>query len=72
MIQGSFGSPQPNEPKMKEEGNGILDLKWDSCRYILNEDTSNPRFCCVKVKKRPYCKEHADRCFLKPKKETKR
>ena len=54
-----------------EKKNGIIDLKWNTCRFILNKDTSRPEYCCELVTRRAYCEKHAKICYLPPKKETK-
>jgi len=56
---------------MRKKNNGIMDLKWSTCRYILNDDTSRPNYCCEQVTRRAYCEKHAKICYLPLKKETK-
>ena len=51
-----------------EKKNGIMDLKWGMCRYILNKDMSRPEYCCEPVTLRAYCEKHAKMCYLPLKK----
>lgn len=44
--------------------NSITRLRIDSCRYILNDDTSNPVYCCEPISRRSYCEAHAQICYM--------
>lgn len=46
--------------------NQILSLKYDECRFIINDDMSNPIFCRHTVEKVSYCWAHATMCYEKP------
>jgi hypothetical protein len=51
-----------------ELDNPITRLRMADCRYILNDDTSNPVYCCEPIDRRSYCKKHADICYTKKEK----
>ena len=56
-------SPTPsNNNKIKPVN--FLDLEPWSCRYIVNEDKTNPFFCGAPKEIRSYCKIHADLCYV--------
>jgi len=55
---------------MKDQQNGILSLRWWSCRYITNNDMSRPEYCCEKIVRGSYCQKHAKLCYLPPKKNN--
>ena len=55
---------------MRKKQNGIMDLNWQTCRYITNQDMSRPNYCCEKITRGSYCVYHARICYLPPK-ETK-
>jgi len=44
--------------------NPITRLRLGECRYILNDDTSKPVYCCEPIHRRSYCKKHADICYM--------
>lgn len=52
----------------KEKKNGIMALRWGTCRYILNKDMSQPEYCCEPVTRGAYCEKHARLCYQPPKK----
>jgi hypothetical protein len=41
----------------------IIDLKPHHCRFIKNDDTSKPIYCCKPVVARSYCAEHMKLCY---------
>ena len=43
---------------------GIMRLKVDHCRFILNDDTSKPVYCCEPISRRSYCEAHANICYM--------
>lgn len=47
-------------------------LKADNCRFILNDDTSQPVYCCEPIDRRSYCKQHADLCYMPPEPKRRR
>jgi hypothetical protein len=55
--------PTPSKNKKIKPVN-FLDLKPWSCRYIVNEDKTNPFFCGAPKEIRSYCKVHADLCYI--------
>lgn len=44
--------------------NQITRLRIDNCRFILNDDTSNPVYCCEPISRRSYCEAHALICYM--------
>jgi hypothetical protein len=52
--------------------NQITRLKITECRFILNDDTSKPVYCCEPIDRRSYCKKHADICYMPPEKKRDR
>jgi len=52
--------------------NATTHLRMSECRYILNDDTSNPVYCCEPIDRRSYCKRHADICYTLAKKGMRR
>jgi hypothetical protein len=56
--------PPPTPSKNKKiKPVSLLDLKPWSCRYIVNEDKTNPFFCGAPKEYISYCKVHADLCY---------
>lgn len=53
----------------KEKKNGIMALRWGTCRYILNKDLTQPEYCCEPVTRGAYCEKHARLCY-QPLKKT--
>jgi len=49
---------------MRKSKNDIMSLNWRTCRFILNDDTSRPKYCCEIVTRRPYCEKHARICYI--------
>lgn len=41
----------------------VIHLTRNNCRFILNEDTSNPKYCCEPVKAKSYCSHHLRQCY---------
>jgi hypothetical protein len=39
-------------------------LRYDSCRYIINDDTTCPIFCRDTVKRGSYCAAHYAICYV--------
>jgi len=57
--------PQPTPSKDKKiKPVSFPDLESWSCRYIVNEDKTNPFFCGAPKEIRSYCKVHADLCYI--------
>jgi hypothetical protein len=49
-------------------GVSILKLRFNSCRYIVSENTDeNAVYCGNYAEKPPYCPDHAAMCYLPPK-----
>jgi hypothetical protein len=44
-----------------------MDLNRQTCRYITNQDMSQPKYCCEPVTRGSYCALHAQICYLTPK-----
>lgn len=42
---------------------GILDLRFTSCRFILNENTRAPIYCMKTVVRKSYCQHHLSICY---------
>jgi hypothetical protein len=59
-------------PVSSNLNNQITRLRADNCRFILNDDTSNPVYCCEPIDRRSYCKQHADLCYMKPERKRDR
>jgi len=51
--------------------NEIIKLKYAECRFIVNEDMSNPTFCKQPIRRVSYCADHAMLCYVKPKDKRK-
>jgi hypothetical protein len=48
----------------------ILDLRYNSCRYIVgNDEDLGALYCGETVSQRSYCKEHYALCYYKPDKK---
>jgi hypothetical protein len=58
-------------PRVELE-NPITRLRFGECRFILNDDTSNPVYCCEPIDRRSYCKQHADICYMPAEKKRDR
>ena len=62
--------PQPSTKK-KAVGRGptsgldhpIMHLKRNSCRFILNDDTAKPVYCCEPIVEKSYCSVHLKQCY---------
>jgi len=39
-------------------------LRHDTCRYIINDDTTRPIFCLKPVHRVSYCTEHYALCYV--------
>jgi len=52
--------------------NQITRLKITECRFITNDDTSNPVYCCKPIDRRSYCQHHADLCYMPPEPKRRR
>lgn len=52
------------EHKKNTEGLTILELRNDSCRYMIGEH----RYCGKDVKLQSYCEIHAKECYITPQK----
>lgn len=44
--------------------NQITRLRIEHCRFILNDDTSKPVYCCEPISRRSYCEAHAKICYM--------
>ena len=60
-------------PPRIELENPITRLRMGECRFILNDDTSRPVYCCEPIDRKSYCKKHADICYMpaEPKRRRK-
>ena len=57
--------PLPTQSKNEKiKPVSLLNLNPWSCRYIVNEDKTNPFFCGAPKEIRSYCKIHADLCYI--------
>ena len=57
--------PSPTQSKNKKiKPVGLLNLNPWSCRYIVNEDKTNPFFCGAPKEIKSYCKVHAVLCYI--------
>jgi len=42
---------------------GLLDLKMDSCRFIVSDDNDPVCYCGKKIMRSSYCEDHYKRCY---------
>ena len=48
----------------------ILDLRYNSCRYVVGDDEElGALYCGEPVSKRSYCEHHFNLCYLPPSKQ---
>jgi len=53
--------------------NSLMELKADSCRFVIGEVAAEKTvYCCQPAKKNSYCEFHAELCYIKPRSEEKR
>jgi hypothetical protein len=63
--------PQPPvlvQPEPKQEASGTVsfaELREHHCRWILNDDMSNPVFCGAQKSGRSYCAAHGLRAYVR-------
>ena len=50
--------------KKEKPVSNVVKLRHDSCRFILNNDMSQPIFCSNTIHYRSYCEEHAKICYV--------
>lgn len=43
---------------------GIMGLNMNTCRYIRNDDMSEPTYCFMPVERGAYCGRHAALCYV--------
>jgi hypothetical protein len=63
---------KPSAVQSASLDNQITRLRAENCRYILNDDTTKPVYCCEPIDRRSYCKKHADICYMLPEKRRDR
>jgi len=52
------------QAKRTEKTKTIMNLNLNTCRYIINSDTSQAVYCCEPVTRKSYCNTHAKICYL--------